>query len=47
MNCLVKSTSSFLEVSCLLKSGHIFALYLFLSLFLVGSTEITAAAQEQ
>lgn len=45
--CLVKSNSALLEVFCLLKSEQILVLYITLSLFSLGSTEITAATQDQ
>lgn len=44
---LVKSTSAFRKQFCLLKSELILVLYVILSLFLLSSTEITTAAQEQ
>ena len=40
--CLVKFTSAFLKVFCFLKIVQILVLYIILSLFLLGSTEISA-----
>lgn len=45
--CLVQSTSAFLKVFCFLKSEQVLALYVILSLFLLGLTEIIAAAEDQ